>query len=177
MNTQCPPQLITALLWRFRSLVSVAAAFLLVDQSHAQKQPELDYLIRYTTPIDPVQEKYIHEALQAHEAGAQVWLDSSDQEVKVRTHVPLEREDLEAVWAPIGLQVIYLERWWPDQPGALRSHEGSLPTSFPYYIDTGDTVADEANYQAAKVAWIAAHCKEYETIAPPSAPATTTPQR
>src|SRR5204862_4089397 len=66
----------------------------------AQKAPEMDYLIRFAAPVTPIQEKYIHETIQGHEAGAQAWVDPPNQQVKVRTHVALHRAELEAAWSP-----------------------------------------------------------------------------
>ena len=60
------------------------------------KLPELDYLIRYAGPVDHYQEKRVYEVLAAHEPGLGVWLDVPNQQVKVRTHLVIHREALQA---------------------------------------------------------------------------------
>lgn len=152
-----------------------AVAGLVASHGWAQKLPELDFLIRFSAPIDQVQEKYVHEALQAHEAGAVVWVDAAQHEVKVRTHMPLDLETLESAWLPIGLQVVSLERFEDVQSNVPGQQRASLPLDFPRFNDTGHPEADDADYQMAKAAWIVVHPDRYEAIG--SSPATEQNER
>jgi hypothetical protein len=126
-----------------------------------QKLPELDHLIQFSTEITITQEKYIHEALQAHEAGLGVWVDRPNQQVKVRTHVALNAAELQSTWAPQGLTITYL--------GPLRRSSEELVGSawdtedrIPEFIDTGNPATDDQTYEIAKALWIASHPKAYE---------------
>lgn len=159
---------------RIRSIyLNYGACWLLLSvcgSARAQKAPELDQLIRFASPITLTQEKHIHEGIQGQEAGAQVWVDRPNSEVKVRAHVVLDREALEGTWTAQGMHIIYI--------GAIvvgevveRTHRQVLPEDFPIFIDTGDPAGDNAAYDAAKAAWIAAHPGEYEYMSVP--PATT----
>ena len=126
-----------------------------------QKLAELDYLIRFSEPITVVQEKYIHDALQNHEAGLGLWVDRPYMQVKVRTHVALNAAELQTVWQPQGLNISFL--------GLLHSStERSTGQAFvaddrmPVFVNTGDAMADNAAYELAKASWIAAHPNDYE---------------
>jgi hypothetical protein len=125
----------------------------------AQKAPELDYLIRFQAPITSVQEKYIHEVLQTHEPGLGVWVDVPLQQVKVRTHVPLTRADLELAWSPVGLLIDRLEPIGSTSEAVHRSTD-----AFPVYVSTGNPPADDAAYDAAKQAWIQEHPAAYQKL-------------
>lgn len=51
----------------------------------------------------------------------------------------------------------------------------ALPTDFPKFVNTGDTKADNARYDAAKKAWIEANPKAYTRLAGSEAKAITMP--
>lgn len=132
----------------------------------AQKAAELDYLIRFAGPLSSVQEKYIHEVLQGHEPGLGIWVDVPNGQVKVRTHLALDRAALQNQWSAQGTVITELVRL----NGGLQLERMELqerPNGFPQFIDTGDPAADNAAYGAAKEAWIAAHPKPAEI---PNAP-------
>lgn len=132
----------------------------------SQKTAELDYLIRFAGPFSSVQEKYIHEVLQGHESGLGIWVDALNAQLKVRTHLPLDRAALQSEWSPQGMVITELVRL----NGGLQSERSDVPNvndGFPQFIDTGNPAADNAAYAAAKEAWIAAHRKAGEV---PSAP-------
>lgn len=131
----------------------------------AQKPAELDYLIRFTAPIASVQEKYIHETLQGHEPGAGVWVDRPNSQVKVRTHISLDRAALETAWSAIGLTIatMGLIEAVPQQERAV--HVANDP--FPTLVSTGDPAADNAAFDAAKAAWISAYPEAYQLMTAP----------
>jgi hypothetical protein len=125
-----------------------------------EKAPELDYLIRFSGPVSTYQEKRVHEVLQAHEPGLGVWLDVPNQQVKVRTHLALDRQTLQGYWVDDGLVINHFRLISPP----VRQEQLGVDAEdrFPQYIDTGDPAADAAAYQAAKAAWIAAHPEVYQ---------------
>ena len=134
--------------------------------SWAQKPPEIDYLIRFAGPLSSVQEKYIHEVLQGHEPGLGIWVDPLNAQLKVRTHLPLDRAAIQSEWSPQGMVITELVRL----NGGLQLDRSDVPNvydGFPQVFDTGNPAADNAAYAAAKEAWIAAHRKAGEV---PSAP-------
>lgn len=133
--------------------------------SYAQKPAELDYLIRFTAPIASVQEKYIHETLQDHEPGAGVWVDRPNRQVKVRTHIPLDRAVLEVAWSAIGLTMTTIGLIEPV-PHQERSVQVANDP-FQILVSTGDPAADNAAFDAAKAAWIAAHPEAYQLMTAP----------
>lgn len=147
--------------WLPSLLVAMAALGSLCAAGQG-KLPELDYLIRFAGPVDHFQEKRVFEVLAAHEPGLGVWLDVPNQQVKVRTHLVIHREALQADWADDGLQISYFGLLSP----LLRMEQAGLSADdrFPQYIDTGDPAADDAAYQAAKAAWIAAHPEAYQQL-------------
>ena len=131
----------------------------------AQKPAELDYLIRFTAPIASVQEKYIHETLQDHEPGAGVWVDRPNSQVKVRTHVSLDRPALETAWSAIGLTITTMVLIQPVLPQERSMQVANDP--FPVLVGTGDPAADNAAFDAAKAAWIVAHPEAYQLMTAP----------
>lgn len=152
-----------------RKVVTVVAVLVAAMNSSAQKSPELDYLIRFSSAITPVQEKYIFEALQGHEPDLGVWVDGHNAEVKVRTHVRIDRAALEAQLSPQGLYITLLVQLNGGQ-AIERSAEGGTARDLPQFIDTGNPGSDNADYEAAKAAWIAAHQGEYESTTAPADP-------
>ncbi len=128
-----------------------------------QKLAELDYLIRFAGPITVVQEKYIHDALQNHEAGLGVWVDRPYMQVKVRTHVALSATELQSVWQPQGLIITFLGPLH-SASDRVNGQELNADERMPVFINTGDAEADNAAYELAKSAWIAAHPDEYERV-------------
>ena len=135
----------------------------------AQKSPELDYLIRFSAAITPIQEKYIFEALQGHEPDLGVWVDGHNAEVKVRTHVRLELATIAAQLSQYGLHIILLVQLNSGLPNE-RSQDVASGAGLPQYIDTGNPGTDNANYEAAKAAWIVAHREHYESTTAPAEP-------
>lgn len=148
-------------LWLHYLFVAMAALGCL-RASGQGKLPELDYLIRFTGPVDHYQEKRVFEVLSAHEPGLGVWLDVPNQQVKVRTHLVIHRDELQSHWAGDGLVIAYFGLLSP----LIRVEQAALSGDdrFPQYIDTGDPTADDAAYQAAKAAWIAAHPEAYQHL-------------
>lgn len=145
-------------IWRFH-----AAIWLLFQAASGMAQgkaPELDYLIRFSGPVSAYQEKRVHEVLQAHEPGLGVWLDVPNQEVKVRTHLALDRQTLQGYWAGDGIVIDHFRRI--SLPVGQEQLGVDAVDRFPQFIDTGDPAADAAAYQAAKAAWIAAHPEAYQ---------------
>jgi hypothetical protein len=59
--------------------------------------------------------------------------------------------------------------------GAIVSHQ--LPVGFPQLIDTGDAVADEADYKVRKQQWIAANPAKYQQFVGTSSSAVSTATR
>lgn len=132
---------------------------------HAQKPAELDYLIRFTAPIASVQEKYIHETLQGHELGAGVWVDRPNSQVKVRTHISLDRAALETAWSAIGLTITTIALIEPELHQERSVQVANDP--FPVLVSTGDPAADNAAFDVAKASWIAAHPEAYQLMTAP----------
>lgn len=146
--------------------LAVLVAILLLGEgsARAQKAAELDHLIRFVAPISSVQEKYIHEVLKSVEPDMGVWVDVPAQQVKVRSHVLLHREELQTAWNPAGLVIAY---FGPIVTQHLEDREAVQRMTLPGFEDGRP---DPPGYQETKAAWIAAHPKEYEQLSDPLAP-------
>ncbi len=128
----------------------------------AQKLMEEDQLIRFDQVMNGTQEKFIHEALRSQEPDMGIWVDRPNKQVKLRTHVVLDRSALENIWTPAGLVIVHM-----GPIGASHGIEraGTAPMAgFPLFIDTGDPQGDAARYDSAKATWIQGHPKEYEVL-------------
>ena len=145
-------------------LLAVGLGWFCFGSATAQKPPELDQLIRFASAVSPVQEKYIHEVLKGIEPDMGVWVDAPNQQVKVRSHVHLQRNELESAWSAVGLVITY---FGPIIDQHLEDREAAEQIVIPGFED-GRT--DAPGYQEAKAAWIAAHPKAYEQLSDPLAP-------
>ena len=90
--------------------------------------------------------------------------DLLNQQVKVRSHVHLQRNELESAWSAVGLVITY---FGPIIDQHLEDREAAEQIVIPGFED-GRT--DAPGYQEAKAAWIAAHPKAYEQLSDPLAP-------
>ena len=77
--------------------------------------------------------------------------------------------NLQAVVGQAGLHITYLgpPRHEVDP---VRSMASNASDTAPVYRDTGDPATDNANYEAAKASWIAAHQGMYESTTAPVEP-------
>ena len=94
-----------------------------------------------------------------------MWVDRPNSQVKVRTHVSLDRATLENAWSAVGLTITTM--------GLIRhvlTQERSVQVvndPFPVLVPTGDQAADNAAFDTAKALWIAAHPEAYELMTAP----------
>lgn len=105
--------------------------------------------------------KHVHEALMANDPGCSVSVDIPTQRIKVRTAIPVVAEHLQASLAGSGLHVVSVTPYSTKSPVA-RSEGGHAGGGFPVFVDTGNPAQDQANYAAAKAAWVAADPGRYE---------------
>ena len=84
-------------------------------------------------------------------------------QVKVRTHVALSATELQSVWQPQGLIITFLGPLH-SASDRVNGQELNADERMPVFINTGDAEADNAAYELAKSAWIAAHPDEYERV-------------
>ncbi len=145
-------------------LLVLGLGWLLDGTALAQKAPEHDHLIRFASAISPVQEKFIHEVLKGVEPDMQVWVDLPNAQVKVRSHVPMRREELQTAWNAVGLVIIYCA---PIIAQHMEERAAEQPATIPGAVEGQ---ADPPGYQETKAAWILAHPKEYEQLSDPLAP-------
>jgi hypothetical protein len=122
----------------------------------AQKPVLYDYLIQFSGSIGPEEHKAILSALNAQDPDIMMSVSVATGKAKARTQVHLSQSQLEAELAPFGLGVEFILVGVPGDP-ATRMAMQDFFDGFPVYIDTGDPAADNAAYEAAKQAWLAAH--------------------
>lgn len=154
--------------WNLRRgavLLAMSAALL----TRAQKPPELDYHILFAESFAQSQEKFIYEALTAQDPDVKIWIDPPTHSALARTHVHLDQVDLQSDMTIGGLVIEQLSLITPDN-SVIRSDHDAIGDGFPEFIDTGNPDLDDATYQAAKAAWIAAHPAHYEQMTAPAAP-------
>ena len=126
----------------------------------AQKPMELDRIIEFSTPFTQAHSKFIHEGVTDQDPGALVWIDTSLQEVLLRVHVELDRDQLQQVLGQAGLTITYLGH--PrHEVGSIRAAAPGGGGTKPVYVDTGDPATDNVRYELRKKNWIAVHPEEY----------------
>ena len=124
----------------------------LVDVA-AQPPGEFLQVIRFGTPFDLADTKFIHEGVRDQDPTADVWIGLSGQNVLVRASVALDRDELQQVVGQAGLQITYL-----GPPGhAIERSDADGAVRAPEYLDTGDPALDNARYEAAMRGFIASH--------------------
>lgn len=113
----------------------------------AQRPAELTYKARVTGTIGTAQEKWILEAVLAQAPGSVVSIDAALAQAKLRTTTPLDPGELNAMLQPHGVQL---------ELTSVTNGEGTelRMAIMPVYINTGDPVADQANYESALQAWM-----------------------
>ncbi len=126
----------------------------------AQRNREVTYKVTFTGTIGTLQEKYILDAFHAQDPAMVLSLDLAQMQGKVRTTVILDNSALRNVLEPLGVGVTLTTTNAPEG-GDLRS---SMAPGFPNYIDTGAPLADQADYEARKQAWITANQQAYQEL-------------
>lgn len=118
-------------------------------------------MVEFSTMFDQAGSKFIHEGVRDQDPGALIWIDVAVQQVLVRAHVELDREQLQAVVTGAGLHITYLgpPRMEADAAKSLRPTDGD---QLPAYRNSGDPAADNARYEMEKKAWVQAHPDLYQ---------------
>ncbi len=135
-------------------------------QGLAQKPFEQEYLIRFSTTVSLLQQKFIYEGLRSQDPDALVWINPNEQNTLVRVHTPLDKNLLQASVDPSGLVIDYLGPVHGDQQ-QLKSVLESSEQELPQYKDTGDHGNDNARYETVKKAWIETHPVQYDQLNQP----------
>jgi predicted outer membrane lipoprotein len=119
----------------------------------AQQSAEHVYKARLMGSLGPAQEKWIVDAVLGRAPDAIISLDLALAQGKIRTRYPLDASGLNQELAPHGIQ---LELSSSEGSGDPSMHQ-RLATDFPVLVHTGNPIADEADYEQRKQAWLAAH--------------------
>lgn len=133
----------------------------------AQKPPELDYTITFTTVISLTQSKFIHEALRSQDPDAVAWVEQASHIALARTHVHLDPAEFQVAIAPSGLVVQQLSAISGGDPVIRNGLPPASSERMPEYQNTGDATRDNIRYEVAKRAWIDAHPDGYEQLKAP----------
>jgi hypothetical protein len=129
----------------------------------AQKTAEIDYRMRFDGPIGPAQEKGILTTLHTIDPSITLSCARGHDEAKARTHASLDRDGINAELMPYGIQIELLLMVVEGAPEERMLLDAAF-SGFPHPLDTGDPVADQANYATAKASWIDAHPDLYEAL-------------
>ena len=128
--------------------------------ANAQRNRELSYKVTFTGSIGSLQEKYILDAFYGQDPAMLLSLDIALMQAKVRTTVLLDEVALRNTLEPVGVGVSLSTTAAPDGT----EQRSTMASSFPTYIDTGVPVADQADYEARKQAWISANPQAYQEL-------------
>ena len=124
MITRVPPNRV----WRsFLLLLSLA----LTHAGNAQKTPELDYALQFSSGISVAQEKFLQEGLLNQDPGAELWVDRPTNSALLRIHGPLDRGALQAHVSSSGLAISSCQQILTAQPDVLIGH-GDMKDHQPY---------------------------------------------
>lgn len=141
-----------------RCFVLACSGSIAVISAWGQKQGPFQYLVEVEGMDALHHQKIVRSAIDDQDPHAKVSLDAAAQLIKLRTSAPMDPDVFRERLAAHDIVVLRF-----IQQGALQAHRtatGTLP-GFPIYFDTGDPANDQADYQARKEAWIAAHPDQY----------------
>lgn len=130
----------------------------------AQKPALRTLLIEFAGTVGRTEEKFILSAVNDQDANAQVSVDGAARLAKVRMRSELDAQAFEERIALCGLTVSRYVNM-DEVINTDRSLAGAL-AGLPQFVDTGDRVADEADYQARKEAWLQAHPEAWPILNP-----------
>lgn len=85
----------------------------------AQKTPELDYALQFSSGISVVQEKFLQEGLLNQDPGAELWVDRPTNSALLRIHGLLDHEALQAHVSTSGLAISSCQQILTAQPDVL----------------------------------------------------------
>ena len=128
--------------------------------SNAQRTRELTYKVTFTGSIGTLQEKYILDAFYGQDPAMLLSLDIALMQAKVRTTIVLDEVALRNVLEPVGVGVSLSTTTAPDGT----EQRSTTANSFPTYIDTGVPLADQADHNTRKQAWINANPQAYQEL-------------
>jgi hypothetical protein len=128
-----------------------------------QKPPEFDHTFHFNAALTHQQAKLFGEALLAQDPAILPWVDVGSATAAARGKVALDMEQLRSVMAASGADLLSHDVVDLHAP----AQEEGLPAGFPVLQNTGDPETDQANYAAAKAAWIQAHPQEYQQLIAP----------
>jgi hypothetical protein len=132
--------------------------------AHAQKPTEFRHTLHFSGPLDNLQAKTLIEALLAQDPAIQQWVGVGAADATTHGLVELNTDELNAALMPSGATIVTHDVLAIRADGTM---DDGLPPSFPVMPNTGDPEADQANYAAAKAAWIQAHPQEYQQLIAP----------
>jgi hypothetical protein len=136
---------------------------LIAANAYAQKPPEFTYTFQFNTTLTHLQVKVLGEELLSQDPAIKHWADVGSTTASARGQVVLDLDQLGAVMASSGAAMVSHDMVDMHAP----VQEEGLPAGFPVMPNTGDPAADQANYAAAKAAWIKAHPQEYQELIAP----------
>lgn len=141
-------------------VLPICGCMVLCPIASAQKQVEVDRIIRFDGAFSASQSKFIHEGIRDQDPTALIWIDVAVQKVLFRAHSGIDREQLQAAVGVSGLQITYLGPPLHEANGQKSLVAGS--DAAPTFHSTGDAAADNVRYEMEKRAWIEAHPDLYQ---------------
>lgn len=121
---------------------------------HAQSTADHGYTAKLAELTDAHHEKMATEALVELEPDGRFICDASTATVELWLGHAIDQAQLQEHLGPHGFTVVAFH-----ELGTTHVADGSLELEH-----SGDPVKDHADYQAAKIAWIAAHPEAYEAM-------------
>lgn len=124
------------------------------------------YVVRIQELQDHIHEKGLFEAMVALDPWGEYQMDLQTHELDMTLGQAMTFTDLAAYLGEYGFTVTSFHQLGTIK-GIDRTQVAEMPEGFPAFVDTGDPPADDAHYEAAKSAWIAAHPDAYEQLTAP----------
>lgn len=114
----------------------------------------MTYVAQLTGLISEQDEKLVTEAMVDREEIARFEVSREAHRVKFIATRQISDSELAELLSGTGAALLWLAAVQDDGTLSGTSYDAN---AFPVYSDTGDPAADNATYEAAKAAWLAAH--------------------
>lgn len=127
---------------------------------YVQAQGPYRYLVQVAELNSPYQEKLVHDLLRNGYPMMAVRVDTESATIELGSASMMDRQQLTADLASYGFTLTAMYR--QDRSGGFhRWLAVGTGQGIPTYQDTGDPIADQAAYEAAKEAWLQDQDQEF----------------
>lgn len=123
-----------------------------------QQELSIVYLLA-DAPVAPATEKMALAQLEVLDPDFRLSLQADRQRLKLGKRGPMDVAAAVAALAAVGIPTTVVAG--PAPTASQQKSAQGTTTTFPQFVDTGNPILDDQNYQAAKAAWVQSNQQLY----------------